>query len=136
MSLTIATASQVLVLRCNYHDLQWSEAKTCRVQLVKQSGDYILKIGRRKDGRVSRAPFLIIIKIAGSRRCSRCLILHQIPQKITEYKLSKEAVKIHFCKGAGFIQVLLTAKVLYGIKFSNDVEGDKFYTKLIETIGK
>ena len=59
MSLAIATPSQVLVSCCNYHDLQWSEAKICWVQLVMKSGDYILKIGRREDGRVSRAHSIV-----------------------------------------------------------------------------
>ena len=66
-------------------------------------------------------------------------IFYQTPQNITEHKLSNEVLKIHFCKGAGFIQVLFAwdpPQILYGIKFSNDVEGDKFYAKLIETIGE
>ena len=52
MSLAIATASQVRVLCYNYHDLQWGEEKTCRVRVIEESGEYILRIDS-KDGGVS-----------------------------------------------------------------------------------
>ena len=44
MSSVITTNFEVRVLRYNYHDLQWGEAKTCWIHVVKKSGEYILKI--------------------------------------------------------------------------------------------
>ena len=50
MSLAIATASQVRVLRFNHDDLQWGEASICRVQVIKKFGEYLLKIDPKDEG--------------------------------------------------------------------------------------
>jgi hypothetical protein len=62
MSLTIA---QVSVLRYNYHDLQWGEAKTCWVRVVEESGEYVLKIDP-EDGGVSYINFDMIAGVRPS----------------------------------------------------------------------
>ena len=67
-----------------------------------------------------------------------CPLSYLSTQKI-EHKLSKEDTEIHFCEGAGFIQVLIANPItpeLYGIKFINNVEGTEFYIRTITDLGE
>ena len=51
-----------------------------------------------------------------------------------EHKLSGEN-RVHFAEG--FIQVpVADSKELYGIKFKNVVQGEEFYMKMVNALGK
>ena len=59
-------------------------------------------------------------------------------QEFIEHKISNEDIKVHFYKGAGFIQVLFTQPTmeLLGVKFRDDGNGEKFYSQMINKLGK
>ena len=48
--MAIAAASQVHVLRYDHHDLLWGEANTCKMQIVKKSGETILQLEPEDEG--------------------------------------------------------------------------------------
>ena len=60
--------------------------------------------------------------------------VHTQTKQIREHKLSSEN-RVHFSEG--FIQVpVADSKELYGIKFKDIVQGEEFYMRMVQALGK